>query len=60
MKKTIGYYSRKQNPEFVKWGVLAKWYGFIGRIFNNWTWRVKSVEYLDKRYEVMMQVIHNH
>ena len=35
MKMTIKQYLNKTNKNFFKYGVLAKYWGFIGKIFRS-------------------------
>ena len=54
---TIGQYLNRTNKDFVKWGLLAKYYGIIGKIFRSKKYFDKSVEYLDKRWDVIMKLL---
>lgn len=54
---TLGEYLNKNNKEFVKYGYLARWFEFIGKIyyklFGSFKYMDKSVYYLDKRWEII-------
>jgi hypothetical protein len=52
---TIGQYLNKNHPDFRKWGILAKFYSILFRITGQWKWADKNLEYLDKRWAVMME-----
>ena len=54
---TVGQYLNKTNKDFVKYGRLAKWYGFIGKLFGSRTYMDKAVYYLDKRWAIMMALL---
>lgn len=58
MKMTIKQYLNKTNKNFFKYGVLAKYWGFIGKIFRSKKYLDKSVYYLDKRWDIMMDLLH--
>lgn len=53
---TIGKYLNKNHPNFRKWGMLAKYYGLLYKITGQMKWADKSVEYLDKRWDAMMEI----
>lgn len=40
--------------KFIKWGIAAKYYGIIGKTLRLRKHLDKSVEYLDKRWEMMI------
>lgn len=56
---TIGKYLNKNHPDFRRWGILAKFYWILFRITGQWKWADKNVEYLDKRWAVMMDLMKN-
>jgi hypothetical protein len=53
---TIGRYLNKYHPDFRRWGILATYYGILYRITRCAKWGDKSVEYLDKRWDAMMEI----
>lgn len=57
---TIGQYCNRNVKGFFIWGVLAKFYGIIAKIFKSRKYQNKSVTYLDKRWDVMTAISHNH
>lgn len=49
-----------QRKQFIKWGIKSKCYILIGRIFKSTKYINMSVYYLDKRWELMDDVLRKH
>ena len=58
-RQTIKQYLNKNDKNYFKYGVLTKYYGLIGKIFRSTKYLDKSVYYLDKRWDIMMNLLHN-
>lgn len=54
---TLGQYCNRYEKGFFKYGILAEYYGLIGHIFKSKPYLDKSVEYLNKRWNIMMRVM---
>ena len=54
---TIEKYLNKNNKDFFKYGILAKCFGIIGKIFRSKKYMDKSVGYYDKRWDIMMTLL---
>lgn len=52
--------TNEQRKEFIRWGITAKYYGVIGKLFRSMLYLDKSVYYLDKRWELMCDVLCKH
>lgn len=59
MKLTVRQYCAMKDIRFVTWGFLAEWYRILGITFRNSKWLNKSVDYLDKRWDMMVRVLEN-
>lgn len=56
---TIGQYLNKNHSNFRMWGILANWYRLLYKVTKQAKWQDKSVEYLDKRWLAMTELM-NH
>ena len=52
--------TNEQRRQFIKWGVKSKYYGVIGHVFKSIKYLNKSVDYLDKRWALMSDVLRTH
>ena len=54
---TIGQYLNRTNKDFRMYGIQAKWFGLIGKLFKSKKYMDKSVYYLDKRWNIMTTLL---
>ena len=54
---TVEQYLNRTNKEFVGYGIKAKWFGLIGKLFKSKKYLNKSVYYLDKRWKIMTTLL---
>lgn len=43
---------------YIKWGIKARWYGLIGRLFRSKTYINRSVKFWGKRCALAMYMMH--